>query len=115
LVLRLLVVATWGYNVATMTKVSIRELKDHLSEYIDRASKGEEIAVTKRGKVVATVKPAPVAEETLEQKLDRLVAAGVILRRGRGPLVPPKRRIKLRGEGPSISEMILADRGEPIP
>jgi prevent-host-death family protein len=110
-VIRLLVVATLRYNVATMTKVSIRKLKDHLSEYIDRASKGEEIAVTKRGKVVATVNPAEEREDlTLDQKLARLEARGILTRGKMGKFVPPKTRIKLRGSGPSISEMIIEDR-----
>ena len=98
-----------AYNVATMTTVSIRELKDHLSQYIDRASKGEEIAVTRRGKVVATVKAAPKQEETLDEKLARLEAAGIISG-GSGKPRLPKRTYKLRGEGPSMSEMIIEDR-----
>jgi len=98
-----------AYNVATMTTVSIRELKDHLSQYIDRASKGEEIAVTRRGKVVATVKAAPKHEETLDEKLARLKAAGIISG-GSGKPRLPKRMVKLKGEGPSMSEMIIEDR-----
>lgn len=97
-----------------MTTVSMRELKNKLSEYVDRASRGEKIAITKRGKVVATIDPAPPREETLDEKLDRLAAMGVI-RRGKGKYVPPKRLIPLQGEGPSVSEMVLADRGEPLP
>lgn len=33
--------------------VGIRELKAHLSEYVDKASRGEDITVTARGKPVA--------------------------------------------------------------
>ena len=33
--------------------VGIRELKAHLSEYVDKASRGEHITVTDRGKPVA--------------------------------------------------------------
>lgn len=97
------------------TEVSIRELKDHLSEYIERANRGEKIVVTRRGKPVATVSGAPEREETLEEKLDRLAAAGLITRGSGKKYRPPKKRIKLQGEGPSVSEMVLADRGEPIP
>lgn len=34
-------------------EVGIRELKAHLSEYVDKAVKGEVIVVTRRGKSVA--------------------------------------------------------------
>jgi prevent-host-death family protein len=92
-----------------MTTVSIRELKNKLSEYIDRASRGEEIVVTRRGKAVATMSSAPKREETLEEKLERLRAAGLISG-GSGKPKLPQRRYKLQGEGPSMSEMIIEDR-----
>lgn len=97
-----------------MTTVSMRELKNNLSDYVRRASEGEEIVVTNRGKAVATVRPLPAPIETLDQKLDRLAAIGLI-RRGKGKFVPRTPRIKLRGEGPTVSEMVLQDRGDPIP
>ncbi len=40
-----------------MYSVGIRELKAHLSTYIDYASKGEEVIVTDRGKEVALLVP----------------------------------------------------------
>ena len=97
-----------------MTKVSIRELKDHLSEYIDRASRGEEITVTRRGQAVAKVSAARAKTDTIEDRLRKMEEAG-ILKRGKGKLRLPDKLIPLQGEGPSVSEMVLADRGEPIP
>ncbi|GIV69406.1 type II toxin-antitoxin system Phd/YefM family antitoxin [Caldilinea sp.] len=36
-----------------MIKVNIKDLREHLAEYIARVEAGEEIIVTRRGKVVA--------------------------------------------------------------
>ena len=97
-----------------MIEVSVRELKDHLSTYLRRARGGEEIVVTNRGKAIAALSGPPKAKMTREEKLDDMERRG-ILTRGRGRYVPPKRLIPLQGEGPTVSEMVLADRGEPIP
>jgi prevent-host-death family protein len=47
--------------------VSIRELRNHGGEVVDRVARGEHITVTRRGKQVAELRPvrssaAPVAE-----------------------------------------------------
>jgi prevent-host-death family protein len=39
--------------------VGVRELKQHLSEYLDRAAKGEVIRVTDRGQPKAILGPVP--------------------------------------------------------
>jgi prevent-host-death family protein len=39
-------------------KVSVRELKSRLSEYLRRAENGEEVLVTSRGRPVARLMPA---------------------------------------------------------
>ena len=98
------------YNVATMVQVSVRELKNKLSEYIRRVEGGEVIAVTRRGKTVMSLTPARERELTIDEKLDELERRG-ILTRGRGKLRLPKELIKLQGEGPTVSEMVLEDRG----
>lgn len=41
-----------------MTTVGLRELKNRLGTYIDRVRKGERIAVTDRGKLIAELAPA---------------------------------------------------------
>ena len=40
--------------------VSVRDFKDHLSEYLRRAEAGEEIVITSRGRPVARLAP-PIA------------------------------------------------------
>ncbi|MEX1195739.1 MAG: type II toxin-antitoxin system prevent-host-death family antitoxin [Dehalococcoidia bacterium] len=96
-----------------MTDVSVRELKNNLSQYLRRAEAGERIVVKRRGKVVASISAAPNGddhEDEKQRKLQRLVDQGIIGSVG-GKLTLPKRRYKLRGDGPSMSEMIIEDRG----
>jgi prevent-host-death family protein len=93
-----------------MVQVSVRELKNHLADYLRRARSGESIIVTSRGKPVATVSGPPKSDTSIEEKLDELERRG-FLRRGRGKYVPPERLIPLQGEGPTVSEMVLEDRG----
>lgn len=106
-----------------MPNVSVRELKNRLAYYLRLSEKGVRITVTRRGRPVALLSPAdangesPRAEtdeQRIQRKLEALVEKGVLLRVGKKPLGLPK-PIKLRGEGPSVSEMVLQDRGEPIP
>ena len=110
--------ATSWYNVATMPSVSVRELKNRLAHYLRLSEQGERITVTRRGKPVAVLSPAvgnretPVAEsdkERIERKIWALVDKGVVSWSGGKPKIP-KKRVKLRGEGPTMSEMILEDR-----
>lgn len=42
-----------------MAEVGIRELKQHLSEYLDRAERGEVLRVTDRGRPKAILGPVP--------------------------------------------------------
>jgi prevent-host-death family protein len=42
-----------------MAEVGIRELKQHLSEYLDRAERGEVVQVTHRGRPKALLGPVP--------------------------------------------------------
>jgi prevent-host-death family protein len=54
-------------------EVGIRELRDHLSKYLERVRGGEEMIVTDRGKAVARVSPIDQP-----RAYDRLVAEGII-------------------------------------
>jgi len=55
-----------------MRQVGIRELKDHLSEYIRQVRAGEVVRVTDRGEGVAELR-APSADGELEAKYPGLV------------------------------------------
>ena len=97
-----------------MTKVSVRELRNNLAKYLRKAQAGEQILVTSRGKAVVAISSVQEREKTTEDKLREMEAKGLI-RLGKGKYVPPAHPIRLQGEGPSVSEIVLADRGEPIP
>lgn len=82
--------------------VGIRELRENLSSYIDRASSGEEIVITDRGKRVARI--------VGPSKLDRLIAEG----RAR-PARAPKEPIDLDTlpvlDGPpTLSDIVIRDK-----
>ena len=74
-----------GNHNGLMTVVGIRELKARLSEYVRRVRGGEEVLVTDRGEVVATLLPpeAVRAVNDLEPGIRRLVAQGRLVP-GRG-------------------------------
>jgi prevent-host-death family protein len=44
-------------NVLTMADVGIRKLRARLSEYLDRAERGEVVTVTERGRPKAVLGP----------------------------------------------------------
>jgi prevent-host-death family protein len=52
-----------------MRKVGLFEAKQKLSELVERAGRGEEIGITKRGKLTAVIGPAP-GHDQLEEILD---------------------------------------------
>lgn len=84
-------VATMGLAAMASSKgeqmeVGIRELRDHLSRYLDQVRDGEEITVTDRGRAVARILPV-----SGERKIDRLIAEGrVTPAENQGPRPVPK-------------------------
>jgi prevent-host-death family protein len=88
-----------------MTTVGVKELKDHLSEYLRRVAKGERVIVTERGRPVASL--SPMAEVPSERVARRLVEEGLANWRGgkpRGSARPPTPR-----QG-TIADAVLDDR-----
>ncbi len=82
--------------------VGIRELKKHLSEYVERAAKGEHLRVTLRGKPVATLGPLPGVN-----RLEEGIAEGWITPGSEEPPVPVVPVPAAR----AIAEIIAEDRG----
>lgn len=64
-----------------MTDVGVRELKQHLSEYLERAERGERVTVTDRGRPKAMLVPLPGRERVSEG-----IEAGWITGASGGPL-----------------------------
>jgi len=84
--------------------VGVRELKQHLSEFLDRAEKGEIIRVTDRGRPKALIGPMP-GEGRLEQgRLEGWVSAAS---RDRLPRAPRRARAAT-----STVEALAEDRSE---
>lgn len=55
----------------------VKDLKDNLSHYLRKVAKGERIAVTAHGRVVAELVP-PQAAGTGHSRYDQLIAEGAI-------------------------------------
>ena len=94
----------------TMTVVSARELRANLSQYLRRLEGGERFTVTRRGKVLGTIEPQAAAESDADAAIWKMVREGKASWSGK-KFVPPTKRVKLKGKGPTLSEMILEDRG----
>ena len=86
-------------------EVGVRELKKHLSEYLDRAARGEAIVVTDRGHPKATLGPLSV-----EQRIAQGIREGWItppIRKGPPDFDHPRFK-PIR----SLQEVLDEDRGE---
>lgn len=85
-----------------LMEVGIRELRDHLSRYLEQVRDGEEITVTDRGRAVARILPI-----SGERKIDRLIAEGrVTPAENQGPRTVPK-PLKING---TVSDLIIEQR-----
>ena len=92
-------------NVATSAgkrNVGVRDLRDHLSRYLDEVRDGGELVVTEHGRPIARILPAAVVPD----RLTELIAAG-------SARSPQSKRRKLpaavRGVG-SLSDLVAAQR-----
>lgn len=96
-------------------EVGIRELKAHLSEYIDRACKGEPIVVTDRGKAKVRLEPLQSDLDKLPSGLRRMVMEGKVKYppAPRRPL-PPAMEIELPN-GLTTTDLIRWARGHEVP
>jgi antitoxin (DNA-binding transcriptional repressor) of toxin-antitoxin stability system len=63
-------------TVIPMTDVTIRELRNHGGEVVDRAAQGEQITITRSGRPVAELRAlrAPVTADSLLERWRRLPA-----------------------------------------
>jgi len=89
--------------------VAVRELKDHLSEYLNRASAGEEVVVTSHGKPIARLAPL-IADDSEEAALERLRAQSWIRPGKGGKLEGARHPIPWKPGEKMISDMVLEDR-----
>ena len=83
-------------------EAGVRELRDHLSRYLDLVRAGQEVTVTDHGKAVALLVPLD-----RPRPLDRLIAEGLA-----SPGRVPKRPRTGRGitSGGSVSDLVAEQR-----
>jgi len=93
-----------------MVQAGLREFKNRLGHYVRKVREGETVEVTDRGRSFARFAPSP--EATLRRKLEPLIKSGQVSWGGGKPkgLDPP-----VRVSGKPLSEMIVEDRGDPLP
>lgn len=59
-----------------MLTIGAFEAKTHLSELLDRVTRGEEVLITRHGKAIARLVPATIADrERVDQAISKLKAA----------------------------------------
>jgi prevent-host-death family protein len=84
-----------------MAEVGVRELRDHLSRYLEHVQSGEELVITDRGRAIARVVPVGA-----ERVIDRLVREGLI--------VPAEQRTRRRAKpihtAGTVSDLIAEQR-----
>ena len=84
-----------------MAEIGIRELRDHLSRYLERVQLGEEVVVTDRGRAIARVVPM-----SGERTIDRLIREGRVT-----PARTRKRTLPkpIRAKG-TVSDLVAEQR-----
>jgi prevent-host-death family protein len=89
-----------------VTRIGVRELRQHASRYLDVVKGGGTVEVTERGKLVALLVPvSPAASER-----ERLVTVGRLMP-ARTPFRTPVRRGSI-DERRTASAMLAEQRGE---
>ena len=83
-------------------EVGVRELREHLSKYVEHARKGGEVVVTKRGRRVALLVPAEVQDPLADLRARGLIGEPTATRL-------PRRRDLLRATG-SVSDLVEDQR-----
>jgi prevent-host-death family protein len=85
--------------------VGVRELKAHLSQYVDRAAAGEVIRVTERGVPRAVLMPLPAGDRVAQGLAEGWITRQQDERPSVGqPVQPPP--------GPSTAQLLAEDRGD---
>jgi prevent-host-death family protein len=92
-------------------EVPIREMKNRLSQYLKLVQSGGEVVITDRGRPVARLTPFAPSTAQTEAEAIRQIESLPWVRPGAGGKVRGLQRgVRLRGEGPNASEIVLPDR-----
>ncbi|MFI5266355.1 MAG: type II toxin-antitoxin system Phd/YefM family antitoxin [Chloroflexota bacterium] len=93
-----------------MVTVPIEDLRERLSEYLKDFQNGEGLVVTEDGHAIARIVPATEEEPPISDGLRQMVAEGRASWSGKRPKLP-ETRIKLRGPGPTLADIVIENRG----
>lgn len=94
-----------------MQMVGVRELKDHLTQYLSMIKKGENVVVTDRGNPIAILHSLDKTEITAspEEKLASLAKRGVVrLPSGNKKLDLTTKAVSVKGK--PLSEIVIEER-----
>jgi prevent-host-death family protein len=83
-------------------EVGIRDLRDHLSRYIEAVRAGDELVVTDHGTAVARIVPLVEA-----RRIDQLIADGVVSPAGSRTRRRPRQRAKASS---AVSALVVEQR-----
>ena len=91
-------------NVATKdpATVGVRDLRDHLSQYLDQVKRGRQLVVTDHGRRVARLIPA----DDLPDRLGELLASG----RAEAPRSESRRLPRLIKGAAAVSDLVADQR-----
>jgi prevent-host-death family protein len=84
-------------------EVGVRDLRDHLSSWLERVKTGDELVVTEHGRPVARLTPA-----SGRARLDALVQQRVVTPAKRPRRSLPRSKIRLRGI--TVEELVAEQR-----
>lgn len=85
-------------------RVSIRELKNNLSKYLQMTASGEPVIVTSHNKPVAKITPIPQSENERMQKLMRIEGIVWTNKKPHGGKTRPVIQVKM------VSDYVLEER-----
>ena len=85
-----------------MAEAGIRELRNHLSQYLDRVRTGEELVVTDRGTAIARILPVDQL-----RPFDQLVRDGLIEPAPIGTRRRPRRPTRAKAQ---VSDLVADQR-----
>lgn len=85
--------------------VGIRELKNRLSHYLDRVKKGENLAVTEHGRIIAYIFPSDKSPEY--QELVKMIKEDLAAWKGGKPRGSAK---PVKTKGMPLSKVVIEER-----
>lgn len=92
-----------------MVTVPIEDLRARLNQYLQCVRDGEALVITEEGRAIARIEPVN-DDKTLPDGLRQMIAEGRLEWSGQIPKLP-KSRIKLHGPGPTLSDIVIENRG----